>query len=209
MFGTTNMMYGAWIERRRGAPGNDEVAEERNLALAMARGDTGAFDTFYERYVDRLYRMIYYQLSAHQADAEDVLQETMIAAIRAIHAYRGDARLFTWLCGIAHHKITDHRRRGGPQGERNPVPLPEDGNLPADGQAAFIQATETRVVVRQALAALPDRERDVLLMKYANGLTVEEIARATKSSPKAVESLLGRARVRLREVMNREASHAG
>lgn len=193
------------LGRRVGSPPppDGQRAEEIGLAGAIARGDTDAFNTFYERYVDRLYRMIYYQLNAQQADAEDVLQETMMAAVKALPSFRGDARLFTWLCGIAQHKITDHRRHQGADGEKVTVPLEDDRLWSSDG-ADHAQSTETRVVLRQALAAMPEDYRQVLLLKYVQGLSVDEIAKVMGRSFKSVESLLSRARESLRLTLERE-----
>ena len=185
---------------------DDEHSAEMTLAQAIVRGDTDAFDTFYERYVDRLYQMIYYHLSAQQADAEDVLQETMVAALKALPRFRGEARLYTWLCAIAQHKIIDHRRRGGSSGEKNAVPL-DDAYAVPDGNG-YAQGTETRLLVRQALADLPDAHRQMLLLKYVQGLSVDEIAVVTGRSFKSVESLLTRARNGLREALERETDHA-
>ncbi len=186
------------------APSRDgELSEDLCLARSIAHGDTDAFDVFYQRYVDRLYRMIYYQLGAQQADAEDVLQETMVAAVRALPDFRGQSLLFTWLCGIAQHKIADHRRRRGPAGEKVAVPL-QDDDPPSSAIDSYAQNLETRLVVRQALAMLPSGHRQVLLLKYVQGLSVDEIAAATGRSFKSVESLLSRAREGLRVALEPE-----
>ncbi len=184
-----------------------ELSEDLCLARSIARGDTDAFDVFYQRYVDRLYRMIYYQLGAQQADAEDVLQETMVAAVRALPDFRGQSLLFTWLCGIAQHKIADHRRRRGPAGEKVAIPL-QDDDPPSSATDGYAQNLETRVAVRQALAMLPSGHRQVLLLKYVQGLSVDEIAVATGRSFKSVESLLSRAREGLRVALEPETRRA-
>jgi RNA polymerase sigma-70 factor (ECF subfamily) len=182
---------------------NEERANEMQLAQAIVRGDIHSFDTFYERYVDRLYRVIYYQLGAHQADADDVLQDTMIAALSALPRFRGESRLFTWLCGIAHHKITDHRRKGGPAGERVGLSL-TDYVVPQGGSDLYSERAEARIMVRQALAELPAAHKQVIILKYVQGLSVEEIAAATGRSFKSVESLLTRAREGLRAALQQE-----
>jgi RNA polymerase sigma-70 factor (ECF subfamily) len=181
-----------------------DVSEDLRLAQSIARGDTDAFDVFYRRYVDRLYRMIYYQLGAQQADAEDVLQETMVAAVRALPDFRGQSLLFTWLCGIAQHKIADHRRRRGPAGEKVTVPLQDDDPPSSVATEGYVQNLETRLAVRQALDTLPSGHRQVLLLKYVQGLSVDEIAVATGRSFKSVESLLSRARESLRLALDND-----
>jgi RNA polymerase sigma-70 factor, ECF subfamily len=196
------------VQRGGSAPSSPSSQRDDEMALvrAIVRGDTDAFDTFYERYVDRLYQMIHYHLGSVQADAEDILQETMIAAMNALPRFRGEARLFTWLCAIAQHKITDHRRRGGSSGERIAVSL-DDTRSVADSYGDT-QGMELRLLVREALAGLPDAHRQVLLLKYVQGLSVDEIAVITGRSFKSVESLLSRARDGLREALGQESDHA-
>jgi RNA polymerase sigma factor (sigma-70 family) len=186
---------------------DSERSEEMRLVSAIAHGDVAAFDVFYERYVDRVYRVIYYQLGAQQADADDVLQETMMAAVQALPRFRGESRLFTWLCGIAYHKITDHRRQGGEHGQKIAIPLDDNVISTANENNQHAESTETRVMVRQALAELPEDYQHILLLKYVHGLSVDEIAVMTQRSFKSVESLLSRARTRLREVLERETAH--
>ncbi len=182
---------------------DDEREEDLHLARAIVHGDTDAFDRFYERFVDRLYTMIYYHLGAQTPDAEDVLQETWLAAIKSLPAFHGKARLFTWLCSIAQHKIVDHRRR---RGDKTAAPLYDD-QARQNGDN-HIGATETRLVIRQALGKLPASQQQVLLLKYIQGLSVGEIAAMTGRSPKAVESLLSRAREGMRAALERENSYA-
>jgi RNA polymerase sigma-70 factor, ECF subfamily len=211
----TNIMYAnghAGGQPTGGSPssqaaGGDNRADEPHLAAAIARGDIDAFNTFYQLYVDRLYRVIFYQLDGQRADAEDVLQETMLAAVKAMPAFRGQSRLFTWLCGIAQHKITDHRRRRGAHGEKVPLPLQDTDLIFDDETNALVEDAETRVLVRQALAALSETHRQVLILKYLAGLSVEEIAASTGRSFKAVESLLSRARDALRLALEMESIH--
>ena len=195
-------------ETTRGAAGDRaELAEEVRLAEAIARGETDAFAIFYQRYVDRLYRLIYYQLSARQADAEDVLQETMFAAVKSIGRFRGKSRLFTWLCGIAYHKITDQRRRQGAGRAEADVPLDESHHQPGGEVRDGLLQTDTRLAVRQALTSLPDQYRQVLVLKYVEGFSVDDIAVIMGRSFKGVESLLSRARDGLRAALGQEVEY--
>jgi len=194
-------------EKTPGTVGDSkELADEIRLAEAMARGDLAAFGVFYERYVDRLYRLIYYQMNAREADAEDVLQDTMLAAVKSIGRFRGSSRLFTWLCSIAYHKITDWRRRGVAV-RGSDVPLDVVQVQGADGRNGLLAETETRLAVRQALASLPAHYRQVLLLKYVEGFSVDDIAVITGRSFKGVESLLSRARESLQAALAQEAEH--
>jgi len=183
---------------------NAEVVEDRFLARRAAAGSEIALATLYDRYADPLFAFIIHRLSGNRSDAEDVFQETWLAALGSLRTYRGENRLFLWLCGIARHKIADHypRREGagvvGPaiSGERlsallDQAPLPED----------FVDHLETRVLVVQAMALLPGEYREALLARYVDGQNVAEIAAQLGRSYKAAESLLARARARLREAL--------
>jgi DNA-directed RNA polymerase specialized sigma24 family protein len=90
-----------------------ELEEDRDLVRRIAAGEQAALAAFYECYADPLFAFIYHHLDRCRADAEDVWQKTLLAAIRPASSYGGRSRLFTWLCAIARHKIADHLRRQG------------------------------------------------------------------------------------------------
>jgi RNA polymerase sigma-70 factor (ECF subfamily) len=184
-----------------------EAADDLTLARQVADGDETALETFYARYADPLFAFIYHHIDESRPDAEDVWQETLLAALNALPAYRGQSRLFTWLCGIARHKIADHFRRQGrsvaevfsdvPQAEL--AALIGAGTLPEE----LVARRATRVRVVQALAALPDDYRSALVARYADEQSVDEVARQLGRTYKATESLLSRARVAFQEALAR------
>lgn len=174
----------------RQATGELSLEHERSLASRILEGDDAAFNELYQRYVPRLFQFIYYALSGDREQTEDVLQETMLAAVRSLRRYRGDSSLYTWLYAIARNKIGDHIRRQKRRGPQ-PVELPVDLRERSPG-------VESRVIdryqVQQALDALPADYRVALLGKYYEGFSVAELAQVMGRSEKAVESLLTRAR---------------
>ena len=184
-----------------------EAADDLTLARQVADGDETALETFYARYANPLFAFIYHHLDESRPDAEDVWQETLLAAINALPAYRGQSRLFTWLCGIARHKIADHFRRQGrsvaevfsdvPQAEL--AALIGAGTLPEE----LVVRRATRVRVVQALATLRDDYRTALVARYADEQSVDEVARQLGRTYKATESLLSRARVAFQEALAR------
>jgi RNA polymerase sigma-70 factor (ECF subfamily) len=184
---------------------NAEVIEDRLLASRAAAGSEAALATLYDRYSDPLFAFIYHRLNGKRADAEDVFQDTWLAALHSLRAFRGQTKLFFWLCGIARHKIADHYPRralvldaGNPamSGERlstlvDQAPLTED----------LVARIDTRTLVVKALALLPEEYRAALLARYVNGQSVGEIAEDLGKTYKAAESLLSRARTRMREAL--------
>ena len=184
-----------------------EAAKDLTLARQVTDGDETALEAFYARYADPLFAFIYHHVDESHPDAEDIWQDTLLAAIRALPAYRGRSRLFTWLRGIARHKIADHFRRQGrsvaevfsdvPQAEL--ATLIASGTLPEEMVAR--QATRVRVV--EALATLRDDYRTALVARYADEHAVGEVARLLGKSYKATESLLSRARVAFQDALAR------
>jgi len=183
---------------------NPDRADDLDLAARVAAGDEQALEVFYARYADPLYAFIFHHLNGGRADVEDVWQETLVAAVGALPGYRGQSRLFTWLCGIARHKLTDHLRRAG-----RSVSLVEDERSPDLTQVidlaplpdALLEQRAVRVRVVEALAMLPEDYRAALVGRYVEERTVEEVAALLGRSYKATESLLSRARANFREAI--------
>lgn len=184
---------------------NAEVIEDRLLASRAAAGSEAALAALYDRYADPLFAFIYHRLHGNRADAEDVFQNTWLAALHSLRGFRGQTKLFFWLCGIARHKIADHYpRRALVLGVDNPnisaerlsvlidqAPLPED----------LVTRIDTRTLVVKALALLPAEYRVALVARYVDGQSVGEIAEELCRTYKATESLLSRARTRMREAL--------
>jgi RNA polymerase sigma-70 factor (ECF subfamily) len=132
---------------------SDNDGEDATLALVqrLASGDPEAVEELVSHYADDVYRFVYNQVGGSAQDAEDVVQETFIAALKAVRRFKGDSKLRTWLFSIAAHKAIDHRRRTS---RHTPIstqqivlPLPAEQVLPEQAVERF----EVRQAVRQAL----------------------------------------------------------
>jgi len=178
-------------------PELDERAQESLLVQRILKGNKQAVEEFYYSYYDRLYSFVFYQVGRDHADAKDVLQDTFIAALRSMHTFRGDSRLYAWLCGVAWRKAADLRRREHRRAEMRKG-FSEKSVLSAAGLVSRAEdpltAQEERDVVRRAMMELPLRYREVLVFRYVEGFSVREIARSTHRSFKSVESLITQAR---------------
>ena len=132
------------------------------------------FQRFLDGQRDDVLRFLIASLGRH--DADDAFQETFLSALRAYPRLRPDSNLRAWVLTIAHRKAMDvHRAR-----KRNPVPvaeLRESGNRPGPGARPAITGS--------ACARLPDRQREVLTLRYAADLTHAEIAAALDCSEEA------------------------
>jgi RNA polymerase sigma-70 factor (ECF subfamily) len=183
--------------------------DDKFVAARLVRGDERAFEEFFENYFPRLYRFALSRLD-HDADAaEEVVQATLATAVAKIATYRGEAALFTWLCTFCRHEISayvDRRRRRVPE-----TPLVEDApetraaleslGRAVDGPDENLRRRELAALVTSALDALPARYAAVLELKYLQDLTVDEIALRLTTTPKAVESVLSRARDAFRDAV--------
>jgi RNA polymerase sigma-70 factor (ECF subfamily) len=176
--------------------------DDAALVRRMRAGDEQAFDTFFDAYFDRLFRFALRQTRDAET-AQDLAQSALITAVRRLETWRGEAALFTWLCTICRREAFaywDRTRRdghvdgnGGPNGALDRIPA--DGDSPE----RVLERHELAARVRLALDELPGRYGDVLEWKYIDGCAVSEIAARLQSTPKAVESLLTRARQAFRE----------
>lgn len=183
-------------------------ADERSLLQHIARGDQNALAAFYDRYVDDVYRFVYHQVGGHHQDAEDVTQDTFITAIRNLDSFRGDSRVYVWLCGIAWRKASELRRRR--DHTRTPRVAEEDElrEFESASDQLTVEDVAERQVVRdrvwQTLLALPQHYQQALTLKYLEGFTVSETALLMGKTEKATESLLTRARDAFKALLNRE-----
>jgi len=171
------------------------------LARRLVAGDESAFDEFFADYFPRLYRFARARLDS-DAEAEDVVQTTLIKAVRSIHTYRGEAALFTWLCAVCRREVVRWRERAG----RAPVRLFEDDpevraalETMACEPEGELRRKELSRLVQATLDHLPGRYGEVLEWRYIEGATVGEVAERLGVGYKAAESLLTRARQAFRD----------
>jgi len=174
--------------------------DEQELIDRMRRGDQRAFDQFFETYAARLGAFAARRSALDAAAIEDVVQMTMINAMRSLGSFRGGSTLFTWLCQICRNLLADARRKAA----RQPVTQSldqEDKTLAKVVQLTDFRdpldecATDSeRGAVRRAINRLPPHYARILELRFGDELTVPEIARVLQVSESAAESQLVRAR---------------
>ncbi len=170
--------------------------------VRAAQADRAAFAVLYRRYLDRVYGYAFYQLGDHH-DAEDATERTFTAALRALPAFRDEGASFrAWLFRIAHHTISNARRsRARRRTERLPASF--DHPAPNADPAGIVgRAEELRRVLR-AVSQLPDDRRQVVLLRFVDGLSSREIGQVLDRSEGAARVLLHRA---LRDLESRLGS---
>ncbi len=180
---------------------------DRELVKRLLQGDRAAFDSFFNEYYPKLFRFVKRRMPGDAAAAEDVAQATLCRALESLHGYRGEAALFTWLCTLCRREMSARWQESRqwscapPLAEDDPAVRAALESLLGE-QADPVNAADREQVresIRTALDYLPAPYGDILEWKYLRDLSMEEIAHRLGRSPKAVESLLTRARAAFRE----------
>jgi RNA polymerase sigma-70 factor (ECF subfamily) len=178
---------------RAGAHAADLAPE----VLQRARdGDEASFLALVRHY-DAGLRSLAFRVLGDRDRMDDALQEAYVKAFRALPSFRGSARLGTWLYRIAYNACLDELARG-PRVVQLPLAVAEsapDLQLETDAQV------EGRVVLAEALAALPVADRAVVLLVDAHGFTYDEAAEILGVPPGTIGSRLNRARAALRRAL--------
>ncbi|MDY7108517.1 MAG: RNA polymerase sigma factor [Planctomycetota bacterium] len=181
-------------------PDRDDTA----LLLAAGKGDRQAFGALIERHHRAIIQFAHRFLSTgDRATAEDIAQQVFLAAWKAAPSFRPRAAVRTWLFRIATNTCLNHQRSR----RRKPVsPLvgePEAGASAgrADPPDAAALEHERAEALQRAIDGLPANQRAAILLRHVHDLSYAEIASVLETSISAVESLLFRARSRLREVL--------
>ncbi len=169
--------------------------EEHALREAVLAGQETAWRALYERSFDALYAFVYHRVGRKSHRADEVVQETWLVAVRRIASFDAARGSFeNWLKGIAENVLKNHRRRWSRDGRREPL----DESGAADSTPSDESTLEIREMLALALTGLPARYQEVLRAKYHEQLSVQDIAARFGGTPKAIESLLSRARLAFR-----------
>ncbi|HEX7196966.1 MAG TPA: sigma-70 family RNA polymerase sigma factor [Candidatus Limnocylindria bacterium] len=175
---------------------------DRDLAdVRAAQADRRAFATLYRRYLEPVYGYSFYLLGDHH-DAEDATERTFLAALDAIDRFRDEGASFrSWLFRIAHNQLANalrarSRHRTEPL---DVVPEPMAGDDPA--RLAGMADDARRL--RAAVGSLPEDRRQVIVLRFVDGLTAREIGDVLGRSEGAIRVLQHRALRELRSLLDR------
>lgn len=175
--------------------------EDRAWVRALQRHEPLAWERLRRRALDAVFGYAYLRCGRRE-DAEDIAAEVFAAAVASINGYRGDARIETWLIGIARRKLIDAARRRDRRPEVLEAELcaaehlvPRAGDDPQDA----LQRRDQSARVRALFLELPEVQREALWLHCIDQLSLAETAQVLDRSLDAVKGLLHRARVTLRE----------
>lgn len=187
--------------------------EQRFIERLVAR-DERAFNELVELYGDRVYRLMLRML-ARKDEAEDMAQEVFVQVFKAIHQFRGDAKLGTWIYRVAVNLCKNRgkylsRRHTGSEDELDALadraPLAEAKGVTSgelSGPDQVVQGYQVEAIVRRCILELETEFREVLILRDVEELSYEEIGEITGLPEGTVKSRLHRGRAMLKEKVER------
>ncbi len=175
---------------------HSEISDNR-LIQQFIQGDLQSFDSLYNRHIKTVYKRVRYVIP--ETDVEDVTQEVFIAALRSLPSFRGEAQFSTWLRTLTNHKVAEYYRKRSRKKEIMQVDLVHAERRGDHSNASTI---EDRIALQHALQKLPERYREVILLRFADGLQFNEIAELLNQNPEATKSLFRRAMSALRKTLD-------
>ena len=162
---------------------------------ALSAGDRAAFAQLVDRWQTRLINF-FYRATGNRADAEDLAQETFIELNRAAARYEAQGTFNAFIFTLARRRLIDSYRKKS----RRPLEFVDPGDYFMQSQPdERDQSREIEEAFHRALAALPDNQRNAILMRQQQELSYEEIAQALEASVSAVKTWIHRARNHLRQ----------
>ena len=189
---------------------DERVSDELALVEAAKAGDMGAFEELVRRYDRNVFRIAQH-ITQNREDAEDVVQEAFLKAYGNLGQFQGQSKFYTWLVRIAVNEALMKLRRRRPE---RTVSLDQDVETGEDTiprevadwspnpEQQYNQA-ELREILTKTIQGLPSSFRTVFVLRDVEGLSTEETAEALELSIPAVKSRLLRARLQLRDRLER------
>jgi RNA polymerase sigma-70 factor, ECF subfamily len=181
----------------------DQHAETWTLVRAVQDGDGEAFGKLYDRYVDQVFRFIFYRVN-DRALAEDFTSETFLRALRRISTINYQGRdIGAWFMTIARNIVFDHTKSARFRLEMTTGELVETGDAVASPEAAVLaHLTNTRLL--SAVNELGEEQRECIVLRFLHGLSVAETAAVMGKNDGAIKALQHRAVKRLASMLTGE-----
>lgn len=178
------------------------LAQDLELVARCKGGDPSAFDDLVRRYQDRLFNALVHFLG-DAAAAEDLAQEAFLKAYLRLQDFRGDSQFYTWLYAIARNLSVSRQRQLSRRGrmaslDAEDAPQVESGKGDPIGSA---MSRDREALVQQALQALDEESRWIVVLRDIDGRDYAEIAEAAGVPVGTVKSRLHRARMQLRQLL--------
>lgn len=185
--------------------------QERELIQKVIANDKQALREFYKTFKPKLERFFKRRIG-NPADAEEVVADTLFSAIDSLPLFSGKSKLPTWIMAIAKHELVDYyRRKKIKEIVFSRFPFLEKLISKALGPELVLQEKEAKQKIAATLEGLNEGYQQILRLKYMDGFSMAEIADRLKTTVKAVESKLSRARLAFQKEFgkNKEATPEG
>lgn len=183
----------------------DDSTRIRALIELAQGGDTEAFGQLYDRYVTGVFRYLYFRVGSTQL-AEDLTAETFLRALRSLHTFQWKGKDFSaWLTTIARNLMNDHYKSRPVRSEFSTDSFPDRADV-GRGPEEDVLASLSNAELMQAVASLPDDQRDCVLMRFVQELSIAETAQVLGRSEGAVKQLQLRAVRSLAKMLSQEVS---
>lgn len=173
------------------------------LARRAAEGDAEAFGILYDRYVETVYRYVYYRVRDRE-EAEDVTSDVFFKALRAVPRYEPRQPFLAWLYRIARNAVIDGARRKRPQVSFEDALQHPGADRVVDPHAGLDQLSDS-IVLRAAIARLTPLQQEIIVLRYVEGLDTKAIAKIVGRQDGTVRGIEFRALGALRQLLPREA----
>lgn len=175
--------------------------DDQELVLASKRGDQDAFAQLVQRYQRRIFNLVYRMLQQYE-EANEITQETFLAAWQGLPSFRGEARFATWLYRIAYNcalKQLETRKRDRALQTALQAEQALEGESTFESASAQIDVREQQALVQEHLSHLPAKYRIVLILRHLQDMTYEEMAEILTMPVGTIKTHLFRARNLLKE----------
>jgi RNA polymerase sigma-70 factor (ECF subfamily) len=166
---------------------------DATLVARVLKGDHGAFDLLVQRHQAALFRRACW-MGMDADTAADMVQDTLVKAYQSLRTCRDASRFGYWAGRILRNRILDFLKSAERRGVSLPFSLPANSGDPELEQARM----KLRSLLQDALALLPDEQREAFLMKHAEGCSYEEMSELAETSVSAMKMRVHRARETLR-----------
>lgn len=178
----------------------DEAEPDLVLIRQIAAGYRDAFEKLYQAYAPRLFRYLF-SVAGDSNTAEELTNDVMVAAWKAAAQFRGEAKVSTWLFGIAHHKALNELRRRRPV----TVEIEKAGVLAAQdtGPEVAVRRADIEGKVRSALQQLSPEHREVVDLTFYQGFSYQEIAAIIQCPVNTVKTRMFYARKKLQDILEK------
>jgi RNA polymerase sigma-70 factor (ECF subfamily) len=181
-----------------------EQADDAGLAVRASKGESAAFGLLYDKHVEAVYRYVYYRVR-DDAEAEDLTSDVFMRALKAMPRYEPRQAFLAWLYRIARNAVIDRARRGDRQ-----VSFEDALDHPGADQIVEpdneVLAHSDSMTLRGALAKLTPLQQEVIVLRYLEGYSTQEVARIVGKREGTVRGIQFRAIGALRQLIpSREA----